>query len=103
LKSKYRNIKTVVDGITFDSIKESVRYRQLMLLQRAGKIHHLELQARFDLDVNGMRICFYKADFVYNDESGRCVVEDVKGILTPVFRLKYKLMKAIHGIDIKIT
>jgi len=35
---KYGNKKTVVDGITFDSMREANRYRELKLLERAGKV-----------------------------------------------------------------
>ena len=37
-RNKYHAKKCVVDGITFDSIKEAGRYRELRLLERAGKI-----------------------------------------------------------------
>ena len=33
--SKYRNKKTVVDGITFDSKKEANRYCQLKMMEQA--------------------------------------------------------------------
>ena len=41
-KSKYRAVKTEVDGITFDSKREAARYMELMLMQRAGEIKRLE-------------------------------------------------------------
>lgn len=108
--NKYRNIKTVVDGIKFDSKAEARRYSELKLLEKAGEINKLELQPRFDIKVNGTKICTYVADFAYEEDKtdgyfGFTVsnkrVEDVKGIKTPVYNLKKKLMKAIHGIDIK--
>ena len=103
-KNKYGAKKTVVDGIKFDSKRESERYKELKLLEKAGEISRLRLQQRFDFEVNGVRLGFYKADFVY-DEKGRqfVTVEDVKGFKTPVYNLKKKLMKAIHGIDILET
>ncbi len=33
---KYKNVKTFVDGISFDSRKESARYAVLKLMQKAG-------------------------------------------------------------------
>lgn len=99
---KYRNVKTVVDGITFDSIKESRRYGELKLLERSGRITGLEVQPSFRIVVNDCLICTYKADFRYTTDaphaSGFVVVEDVKGMKTPVYRLKKKLMLAVHGI-----
>jgi len=97
--SKYNAVKTVVDGIKFDSKKEARRYSQLKLMEKSGAISDLSLQPRFDLIVSGKKCGFYKADFKYV-ENGKEVIEDVKGILTPVYRLKKKLVKAIYNIDI---
>ena len=97
--SKYNAVKTVVDGIKFDSKKEARRYSQLKLMEKSGAISDLSLQPRFDLIVNGKKCGFYKADFKYV-ENGKEVIEDVKGMLTPVYRLKKKLVKAIYNIDI---
>lgn len=101
MTSKYRNIKTVIDGVTFDSKKEAARYQQLKLLERAGEIRHLTLQPRFPLDVNGKHICDYVADFTYIDQaSGKSVTEDAKGMRTPVYKLKKKLTEALFHIRI---
>lgn len=104
---KYRNVKTVVDGITFDSIKESRRYGELKLLERAGRITGLQVQPAFRIVVNNCLICTYKADFRYVTDtphaSGQVVIEDCKGFLTPVYRLKKKLMLAVHGISVVET
>ena len=48
-KSKYSNIKTVVDGIEFDSKKEADYYCQLKILKRAGEIKDFDLQQRYEL------------------------------------------------------
>lgn len=107
---KYRNIKTVIDNIKFDSKKESYRYLELKQLQKQGKISDLTLQPKFILEINGCKICNYIADFSYYVQDSRTkaiclnrVVEDVKGMKTAVYRLKKKLMKACHGIDILET
>ena len=100
-RSKFGAVKTIVDGIEFDSKAEARRYSELRLLERAGKIRNLERQVRYDLDVNGVRIGFYKADFRYWDQaSNQQIVEDVKGMRTPVFAIKAKLMKALHRVEI---
>ena len=100
-KNKYRAVKTEVDGIMFDSKREAARYMELMLLQKAGEISHLELQPSFVCMVNGKKICTYKADFRYFDANGS-VVEDVKGMKTPVYRLKKKLVEALYpGVTIQ--
>jgi Protein of unknown function (DUF1064) len=105
--SKMRNVKTVVDGITFDSKWEAHRYTELKLLQMAGQIVRLQWQRPFALVVNDMLVCQYIADFVYErkeqfgtGESWQRVVEDAKGFRTREYAIKKKLMKACLGIDI---
>lgn len=100
---KYGNVKTRVGGLLFDSKAEARRYEQLLLLQRAREISDLDCQPRFDLAINGVKLGFYKGDFSYLDlRSGQRVVEDVKGVRTPIFNLKAKLVKALHGINISV-
>lgn len=110
--NKYRASQTVVDGIKFDSKKEAKRYRELKLLERAGKITELELQPKYDLipttKIHGKTHCkiTYSADFKYQDDQGRKIVEDVKSDITkknPVYQIKKRLMKQVHGIEITET
>lgn len=125
---KYRNRKTVVDGITFDSKKEAKRYQELRILEKAGEITDLRRQVKFVLipeqrEFNGRELYTkgpkkgrfkpgklierkveYIADFVYI-EDGQTVVEDVKGYRDggsyKVFVLKRKLMLRVYGIQVK--
>jgi len=102
--SKYRNVRTEVDGIKFASKAEARRWAELNLLLRARAIANLRRQERFNLDVGGHHVCVYVADFTYNDcaNHGCYTVEDVKGgPATDTYRLKKELMLAIHGIEIK--
>jgi hypothetical protein len=101
--SKYKNQPTALDGIIFASKKEANRYAELKLLERAKIISALQLQKPFELRVNGVLVCKYIADFVYLDQSGREVVEDVKGVKTAIYRLKAKLMIACHGLRVVET
>lgn len=103
-RNKYSAIKTEVDGIIFDSKKESNRYVELRLRQRAGEIEGLRLKPSFDLIVNGELICKYVSDFLYF-ENGERIVEDVKSraTRTRAYSIKRKLMRAIYGIEIKET
>ena len=81
--NKYNNKKVQVDMYVFDSIRESQRYKELKLLERAGEISNLELQPKFLLQEsfkkNGKtyKAINYIADFMY-EENGKVVVEDVK-------------------------
>ena len=118
-RSKYKAVKTTIDGVTFDSKKEAKRYTELKLLEKAGHITHLELQPEYQITINGAKICKYKADFRYftvrqenneqyynskgewqtptmtGDKEGQ-IVEDVKGFKTPIYRLKKKLVEASY-------
>ena len=100
--NKYKAKKTVVDGIKFASKREAARYKDLLVLERAGQIACLELQHVYHLIVNGVNLGKYIADFLYI-ENGSVVVEDAKGFKTPVYRLKKKLMFALYGVQIRET
>lgn len=91
----------------YDSIREYSRAQELKQLERIGAIsqlktqHSLVIQEAF-IDSEGYKekAITYRADFSYV-ENGKQVIEDVKGydkkrdkfITTPVFRLKWKLLK----------
>lgn len=128
VRSKYRNKKTIVDGIKFDSRKESRYYEYLKLLQSQGKIHGLEMQVRFKFPINGVNLRYvdsnreitYVADFVCFTSEGERKVIDVKGqvfangaslteaqrarknvLFTRDYLIKKALMYAVHGVVIE--
>jgi hypothetical protein len=100
--SKYGNVKTTVDGIVFHSKREAARWGQLRLLEKAGVVRDLTRQVRIRIEIAGMKVCDYIADFVYW-EDGHKIVEDCKGFQTDVYKLKKKLLRAAHGITIRET
>ena len=107
--SKYKNKKQEYDGYTFDSIAELRRYKELVLLVRAGAISDLTLQPSYELQpsfkANGktVRAIHYIADFQYS-ERGRTVVVDVKGMRTKEFNIKEKLFRFRYpDIDLRIV
>lgn len=101
---KYRNKPTFVDGRRFASKAEARRYQELLLLERGKEINKLRLQPRYQLDIDGIHITEYRADFVYWDiRKGKEVVEDVKGVLTVDCQIKLRLMLALHKIDVKLV
>lgn len=91
----------------YDSQKEHSRANTLKMLQRAGLISNLREQVKYVLipaqhSSDGTlleRECAYKADFVY-DKDGQTIVEDTKGVRTPEYIIKRKLMLHVHGISI---
>lgn len=92
--SKYHAKRCTVGGEKFDSKLEASRFCRLKLMERAGAISHLMRQVRFPLLVGGVKIGDYVADFVYLDGSHAQVIEDAKGVLTPLCRWKLKHMEA---------
>ena len=106
---KYGNRKITTEDGTFDSKREYQRWCELKLLQRAGEIVNLNRQVTFGLipsqrDEKGKvieRDVKYVADFTYFQPDGTFVVEDAKGMRTPEYIIKRKLMLKEHGIRIK--
>ncbi len=102
---RYRNCPVTVDGEYYESKREMLYHQDLKNLQRAGHISNLKRQVPFLCEVSGVKICKYIADFQYV-ENGRLRVVDVKSPATardPVFRLKKKLVQAIHGVEIELV
>ena len=97
----------------FDSRIEFLRYRELRLMQEAGRIRDLELQPRFPISVMAVlsgkpvKGCVYVADFRYVKDDGMKVVEDCKAKSeladSDVFKLKKRLFEAAYGIAIQIV
>jgi hypothetical protein len=103
--SKYNAKRCIIDGHAFASQMEGRRYKELKLLSDAGKIWGLRMQPRYPLEINGVKIGTYVGDFEYSEplptgEAER-VLEDVKGMPTPVYRLKKKLFEALYGRRIR--
>lgn len=105
---KYRNKKTVVGGVTFDSKREAARWQELQMLQRAGRISGLKRQVPIEL-VRGVKLSGAArarpairlvVDFEYQ-ENGQRVLEDAKGFETPASKIKRHLAAALHGLEVR--
>lgn len=99
-RSKFGNLKVEIDGIKFDSKKEANYYSKLVLLQKSGEVLKFELQPKFEININGIKCGFYKADFKVIWKSGSVKIIDVKGMKTPVYSLKKRIIEALYGIKI---
>jgi hypothetical protein len=109
---KFRNIKTVVDGVTFDSKREAARWSELLLLQRARQISDLRRQVpivlapsvKFDGEKRAKPALRLVVDFAYI-EAGREVLEDVKSpaTITTAFTIKRHILKAFNGLELRLT
>lgn len=94
--TKYRAKKTDCgSGHTHDSKIEAARCDELTALEDAGEITRLTQQPEFRVEINGKLICRYVADFSWFTADCQ-IVEDVKGMRTPMFNLKRKLVEASH-------
>lgn len=105
-RGKYNASGRYLDGDKwFPSKAEGDRYLQLKELQELGTIGELELQPAFPCRVAGALVCTYRADFKYRILPGqlgtRVLVEDVKGMVTGVYAIKKKLVRALYpGVEI---
>lgn len=118
--SKYHAKKVSIQGEVFDSKKEARRFLELQMLEKAGRISGLQRQKKFVLvpaqyepETTGPRggrikgkllereVAYY-ADFVYFDEEEKdFVIEDTKGVRTPEYIIKRKLMLWLNGYQIR--
>jgi hypothetical protein len=111
--SKYRNVRIVVDGETFDSKAEAAYWQGLKLREKAGEIHGLQRQIHFPLYAPSMDeagivlqdgsivVSEYIADFVWREgPEWRLVVADKKGKRTTMYLLKRKWLELQQGIQI---
>ncbi len=96
-KSKYGANKVEIDGIKFDSQKESDYYCELKIRLAAGDIKGFCRQAEFILAPN-LR---YKADFVVFNNDGTSEIIDVKGMQTQVYKDKKKVFEDKFNLKIK--
>ena len=101
-RNKYGAKPVVVDGVRFASKAEAKRDAELRLLATKGEVIDIERQPKFDLKVNGKKVCRYVADWSYWEPDPRAehrclrfVVEDKKGVQTRDFKIKWNLAKAL--------
>lgn len=117
--NKYKNEKVEFGGIKFDSKRERDRYMVLKDAERQGLISELKCQPKFTLipaqyhdeqkqlktKIKMVQKCdflaiTYRGDFQYV-KNGEVVVEDVKGMITPEYKLKEKMMYYFHRIKVR--
>jgi len=119
--NKYRNKGIEVDGIFFSSKAEAKWYKIFKSQKGRGEIKDFRMQVPFELvpsqkapvtkfDKKGnprtvekvVELAVkYVADFVVEENDGTQTVYDVKGFPTPVWGIKRKLMRYVHGIVIQ--
>ena len=93
-KNKYKNERTIYDGISYASIKEANCARDLDLRKKGKDIKDWSSQIPFGLLVNEKKICRYIVDFqiIHKDNSVELV--ECKGYATRDWKIKKKLFEA---------
>ena len=86
--SKYKAIPTEVNGRRFSSKLEAAYYEKLLGLQQSGQVKGILLQPAFYF-ASGIK---YVADFQVFYPDGTSSFIDVKGMETPAFKMKKKLL-----------
>ena len=90
--SKYNSTRTKLDGITFDSKAEALRYSQLCLMLRSGQIKRFSRQPSFIISEANGKAARYRPDFIVWDGE-KIWVEDVKGFATSEFKTKATMFR----------
>ena len=112
--NKYKNIKTVINGIPFSSLMEAKVYQKLLNLQEEGQISDLILQPPFVLQEafnekyydgkkerifeGKIREVKYISDFEFKYKNKTFVLE-VKGMMDQKYPIKKKLFLKKYGQD----
>lgn len=105
---KYNAKAVVAEGVRYASTREYERYQELLMKEKAGLIRGLKRQVTYRFIYNGILIGKYVADAAYLEPTeGRngwhLIVEDSKGVRTPLYRRSKKMMLAFYGIKIRET
>ena len=101
-KANKYNVAPKEDRGHYASLHEARTAQKLWALADRGVIQNLREQVKFELIPGDGKIrpITYVADFVWV-EDGEEVVADAKGMKTPVYRLKKKMLKLLKGIEIR--
>ena len=88
MQHKFKAISCTVDNLKFPSKAERKRYLELLSLKRAGEILEFLMGVPFHFKCGTK----YVTDFMIFWSDGNVTIEDVKGVITPGYKLKRRLM-----------
>ena len=95
--SKYHARPTTYNGRVYHSMQEARYAEELDYRVKAGEVRWWCRQAEFPLP-GGV---FYRCDFLEVWADGSVHVIDVKGISTPVYKLKKKQVESLYRLTIE--
>lgn len=109
--NKYRAKKVESTDGKFDSALEYKRWVYLKALEQNGEIKNLVRQVPYTLlpaQKKDGKVLFRELKYVSDMEydvvkTGEHIVEDVKGMILPVFKVKQKLMFYFFGVEVKVV
>ena len=87
------------DNIKFSSKAERAYYHHLKTLQKNGDILFFLMQVPFRLPGNTKYIVDYQVFYA----DGTVAFVDVKGVSTPMFKMKKKQVEDIYPIEIEVV
>lgn len=98
-RHKFNAVRTELDGFKFDSKKEGKYYQELKLKVKAGEVVFFLRQVPFHLPGNVR----YVVDFQEFHSDGTTHFIDVKGMDTPMSKMKRKQVEAIYPVKIELA
>ena len=104
--NKYRAKSCIYDDIQYHSKFEAGYAQGLDYRKKAGDIKDWDRQFKVSIDINGHHICNYYVDFRIFHSDGSIELVECKGMVTPVWDLKRKLLEAVYlpeNPDVKYT
>lgn len=93
-KNKYGAKSQEYDGRRYDSKREASYAMELDYRKKAGEIKEIIPQYKIDLRVNGRHICNYYVDFKVVMKDGSVEFHEVKGMVLPLWQMKWKILEA---------
>lgn len=96
-RHKFNAIRTVTDGVKFQSRREARCYDELKVKRAAGEILFFLRQVPLHLP-GGVR---YVVDFVSFNSDGTVHFVDSKGVRTDLYIAKKKIVEAEYPIEIE--
>lgn len=94
--NKFNAVKQTYNGYSYDSKREAQYAAELDWMIKAGEVEKWERQHKISLDVNDVHIANYYMDFKVYFNDGRVEMHEVKGAETPLWRMKFRLAKALY-------
>ena len=95
-RSKYGSVRQTYNGYSYDSKLEATHAQRLDFEIKAGIVSKFERQHKISLDINGVHIANYFIDFKVYFSDGSIEFHEVKGAETMLWRMKWRLTKALY-------